>query len=221
MAVKTDQPSNTYLYIDFYNMLNQENISNEISEVLARVFTEKLGLSQDHVDMFRRISKIKQISKKDFLIKEGSVCNFIGIVISGTLRSFIMADGDDRNNDFYFEGAFISAYTSFLTQRPTNCNIEALADSVVVYITHAQYQQLIADDATWYKLGSYVAESFFITKCRRETMFLTDAASVRLEKVLAMYPGIEQRVAQYHIASYVGVKPESLSRVKLAAHQDK
>ncbi|WP_217220342.1 Crp/Fnr family transcriptional regulator [Mucilaginibacter paludis] len=132
------------------------------------------------------------------------------------MRSFIRGDElTEFNNDFYFERDFVSAYTSFLTSSPTNCNIQALTNVNVVYITSEQYHALVSHDNEWLKLGKYIAETFFIRKCKRETSFLKNTAAKRLENVLQLYPGIEQRVSQYHIASYLGVKPESLSRIKL------
>ena len=131
------------------------------------------------------------------------------------MRSFISkGESDEWNNDFYFENDFVSAYTSFLTSSPTNCNIQALTNVHVVYITAEQYQELLSRDKEWFKLGKYIAETFFIRKCKRETSFLKNSAAERLENLLQLYPGIEQRVSQYHIASYLGIKPESLSRIK-------
>lgn len=199
--------------------MGHTNMPDAVSQVLTTVFIEQLGLTERHIARFREVARIKKVDKKDFLIKAQTVCDFIGIVVAGSLRSFITGADSEFNNDFYFEGSFISAYTSFLTRKGTNCTIEALMDSVVIYITAEQYQLLIAEDKDWYRFGSYVAEHFYIKKCKRETMFLVDSAAVRLEKVLAMYPGLEQRVQQYHIASYIGIKPESLSRVKLSLYK--
>jgi CRP-like cAMP-binding protein len=138
------------------------------------------------------------------------------------MRSFIRAgQTDERNNDFYFEHDFVSAYASFLTSQPTNCNIQALNDVDLVYITAEHYQELLSRDNEWYKLGKYISETFFIRKCKRETSFLKNTAAKRLESVLQLYPGIEQRVSQYHIASYLGVKPESLSRIKRLTYINK
>lgn len=187
-------------------------------DILEQHFKNVLALSDDRLSELRSIIHLRTLKRKEFLIREGAVCNFIGFVLEGTLRSYIMADDAEFNNDFYFDRSFVSAYTSFLTRRPTNCSIEALTNSTIMYITHEDYQSLLARDNEWYKLGSFIAESFFIRKCRRETMFLKDEAAARLENVLAMFPGIEQRVSQYHLASYLGIKPESLSRLKMLTH---
>ncbi|MBB6130615.1 Crp/Fnr family transcriptional regulator [Mucilaginibacter lappiensis] len=202
--------------------MNTESLLAEERTALDSVLLGIEGLDERHVAEFRQVMFRKPLNKKDFLITEGTTCNFIGIVVSGIMRSFIRAgESDEFNNDFYFERDFVSAYTSFLTSLPTNCNIQALTDVNLVYITSEQYQALVSRDNEWLKLGKYIAETFFIRKCKRETSFLKHSAAQRLESVLQLYPGIEQRVSQYHIASYLGVKPESLSRIKLLTYINK
>ncbi|MHA3789011.1 Crp/Fnr family transcriptional regulator [Flavobacterium hauense] len=188
-------------------------------ETLAALF-DKIGLQTHHLDDFEKELKILRVKKREYLIREGSVCDFIAFVHSGTLRSYVQNDEEEFNNDFYFEGSFVSAYTSFLTRMPTNCNIEVLADAEISVITHKQFNALITNDSEYLKLGKYISDDYFIRKCKRETSFLKNSASERLEVIRSLYPGIEQKVSQYHIASYMGIKPESLSRIKtLNLHQ--
>lgn len=190
-------------------------------EFLRTLFTETLGLQLHHFEAFYKVLHKKNLNKKDFLIQEGSVCDFIAIVISGTLRSYVQNNDGEFNNDFYLENSFMSAYTSFLTKMPTNCNIEALTDVQLYYITHQEFQILIEKDANFLKLGKYISDNYFIRKCKRETSFLKNSAAERLEIIKQLYPNIEQKVPQYHIASYLGIKPESLSRIKLLTYINK
>jgi CRP-like cAMP-binding protein len=190
-------------------------------ESLQTIFTEILGLKADHFEEFHKHLYIKTLKKKEFLILEGSVCDFIAIVISGTLRSYVQNNDGEFNNDFYLENSFVSAYTSFLTQMPTNCNIEALTDVELYYITHKQFNALIEKDTNFLKLAKYISDNYFIRKCKRETSFLKNSAAERLQMIRILYPGIEQKVPQYHIASYLGIKPESLSRIKLLTYINK
>jgi CRP-like cAMP-binding protein len=202
--------------------MNTESLLAEENNALDSMLAGVVGLDERYVSDFRRIMFHKSLKKKEFLINEGKICNFIGIIVSGVMRSYVSSgELKEFNNDFYFENNFVSAYTSFLTSRPTNCNIQALTDVNVVYITAEQYQELVSLDNEWLKLGKYIAENFFIRKCKRETSFLKHSAAERFESVLQLYPGIEQRISQYHIASYLGVKPESLSRIKLLTYINK
>ncbi|MBS7232317.1 Crp/Fnr family transcriptional regulator [Flavobacterium psychroterrae] len=190
-------------------------------ESLQAIFTETLGLNVELFEEFQKELRIKNLKKKEFLIQEGAVCDFIALVISGTLRSYVQNNEGEFNNDFYLENSFVSAYTSFLTQMPTNCNIEALTNAKVYYITHKQFNSLIERDNNFLKLAKYISDNYFIRKCKRETSFLKNSAAERLEMIRILYPGIEQKVPQYHIASYLGIKPESLSRIKLLTYINK
>ena len=190
-------------------------------ESLTALFTDKLGLDLDHFDTFSTFLNTKTLRKKEHLIREGSICHFIGFVSSGTFRSYIRNTDVECNNDFYFDHDIVSAYTSFLTQMPTNCNIEALTESTILYITYENLNRLVEKDNAFLRLGKYVSDTYFIRKCKRETSFLKYTAAERYESLSSLYPGIEQRVSQYHIASYLGVKPESLSRIKLLTYINK
>lgn len=188
---------------------------------MEKLFIETMGLTKTHLETFMKIMFARTLKKKEYLIREGSVCNFVGIVDSGILRSHLTVADEELNNDFYFDNTFISAYSSFLTQQPTNCNIQALTAATIHYITREQLENLTEQDPAWLKLSKYVSDSFFIRKCKRESSFLKHTAAERLEVVLKLYPGIEQHVSQYHIASYLGIKPESLSRIKLLTYINK
>jgi len=190
-------------------------------ENLMNIFIKDLGMEIHHFEKFQNAIHTKIIKKKEHLIIQGSTCDFIGIVISGTLRSYVKQNDHEHNNDFYFESNFVTAYTSYLTQMPTDCNIQALTDTEIKYITFTEFNQLISQDINFIKLGKYISDNYFIRKCRRETSFLKNSASERLENLYTLYPQIEQQVSQYHIASYLGIKPESLSRIKLLTYINK
>ncbi|CAM4000294.1 cAMP-binding domain of CRP or a regulatory subunit of cAMP-dependent protein kinases [Pedobacter westerhofensis] len=188
---------------------------------LLKLFTEDLKMDVNHFEKFTSQLKLKKIKKKDHLLREGSVCNFIGFVSSGVLRSYVNHDNGQYNNDFYFENDIASAYDSFLTQMPSDCNIEALTECSINCISYEKLHCLIKNDNAFLKLSKYISDFYFIRKCKREMFFLNYPATVRLERMSLLYPGIEQRVSQYHIASFIGVKPESLSRIKLLTYVNK
>jgi CRP-like cAMP-binding protein len=190
-------------------------------EFLKDIFIDKLGLEIYHLERFSDLIRAKTLKKKEHLIREGAICDFIGFVISGKLRSYVQNDNAEFNNDFYLQNNVVTAYTSYLTQNPTNCNIEALADTKIALITFKQFNSLIDEDARFLKLAKYISDIFFIRKCKRETSFLKNSAAERLEILYKTYPGIEQQISQYHIASYLGIKPESLSRIKLLTYINK
>lgn len=183
-------------------------------ESLISLFKDKLCLDINHYEKFAVQLQTKSLKKKEYLIREGSVCKFIGFVVSGTFRSYVQNEKAQFNNDFYLDNDVVCAYTSFLTQMPTNCNIEALTDSTIYFITQERLERLVSEDIAFLKLSKYISDHYFIRKCKRETSFLKHSALERFENLSTLFPGIEQQVSQYHIASYLGIEAESLSRIK-------
>jgi CRP-like cAMP-binding protein len=188
---------------------------------LKEIFIEKIGLQEKQYLEFLEMSKTVSFRKKDFLLKNENVCSFIGFVEKGVIRSYIQKDEEEFNNDFYFENSFVSAYRSFLTQTPAHSSIQALADVSIRIITYSQIRLLESASDVWYKFGKYISDELFIRKCRRETSFLRDTAKERYEQLIQLYPNLEQLVPQYQIASYLRVKPESLSRIKALTYINK
>lgn len=188
---------------------------------LQQLLVQETGFSEEEYNRFIQSTHPIHLRKKDYFVKAGQVCGMIGLVETGILRSFFVKDDTDCINDFFPAGTLVSAYTSFLTQTPAAGNIQALEDTVLCCISYTQLQQLYNSDARWYKFGKQVAESFFIRKCKKETSLLKDSALERYQLLLHTYPDIEQQVAQYHIASYLGIQPESLSRLKALTYINK
>lgn len=185
---------------------------------LQDIFINKIFLQKEHYLKFYKISKVKLYEKKEFILKENQVCPFIGFVEEGTVRSFILKDGKEFNNDFYFNNSFISAYRSFVTQTPAYSNIQAMSKATIRYITFEQLKNLEKTSDIWNKLGKYIAEQFFIRKCTRETSFLINSAKERYDSLIESQPKIEQLIPQYAIASYLRIEPESLSRIKVLTY---
>lgn len=175
---------------------------------LRKTFIEEIGLSAAFYEQFLSLSKTVHLRKKEYLIQEGNICKFIGFVQTGVLRSFFVKDGEEYNSDFYLPNSIITAYTSFLTQTPAKGSIQSLQDSSICYIAHRQFKELMQNFNEWLRLGKFISDSLFIKKCKKETALLKDSAIERFHLLVNIYPDIEQQVSQYHIASYLGIKPD-------------
>ncbi|WP_339916789.1 Crp/Fnr family transcriptional regulator [Yeosuana marina] len=178
------------------------------------ILTKQIGLEEELYVSLEKVLKRLKLKKKEFLIKEGETCSFIGFQETGVLRSYILKDGNEFNIDFYLPDCIVSSYTSFLTQTPSVGYIQALSESEIYIINLSDYTRLLKENSEYYKLGNYISDSLFIRKCKREASLLMDSANDRYTFLLTLFPQIEQLVPQYHIASYLGIKPESLSRIK-------
>lgn len=183
-------------------------------DVIEQILKKELNLSNDICDRFLELAETKYLKKKELFVEQGKVCCNLGMIESGVLRSYIEKDTVEYIKDFYFSGSIVVSYKSFLTGEPSIGSIQALEDTHLVILSRSSYEQLLIESNEWFKFGKYISDSLLIKKCRKETSFLMDNAFERYKLLLKTYPQIEQHLSQYHIAAYLGIKPESLSRLK-------
>lgn len=181
---------------------------------LSELITEELGFPDFYYDRLTELLEEKELARKEYLLKTGQVCTCIGFVEEGVLRSFREQDGEEFISDFYIPGSFVTSYRSFLRKEPSVGAIQALEDAKISCLSFSDFELLTKESPLWYKLGKYIADTLFVKKCIKETSLLMNTALERYRLLLRTYPQIEQHVTQYHIASYLGIKPESLSRIK-------
>ncbi len=173
-----------------------------------------IDLPAKDIDFF--LSKIvkKNILKGQLLIQQDEIADFICYVNKGLFRTYLTRNGKEINTEFFFENSFMSAFTSFLSEKPTALNIEALEDSTLFYISKSLLEDLYVKNPVWFALGKHIFENEFIKKCKRESSFLQHNATERYLVLLQQYPLIETSVSLSHIASYLGIQPETLSRIR-------
>ena len=155
-----------------------------------------------------------QLSKQESFVSPGAVCRHLAFVETGVLRSFLTTEEREITNDFFLPGSFASAFTSFITKAPSAWTVQATEPCELIVLSHDLLQTLYTRHSAWLHLGKSVMEAEFVKKCRRESSFLRDAADQRYQSLLQQYPGLEQHVPQYQIASYLGIQPETLSRLR-------
>lgn len=179
---------------------------------------KKLGLPGSFSTEFWDHAKKIYVQKNDFLSKKGRVCQYIGIVQQGALYAYVPGE-EDVTTDLFLPHAFVTYYRSFLTQQPAHGAIKASVDSLVYAFSYSKYQEL-AQSKEWLLFFKYVADRLFIRKCARENSLISSTARERYQQLVLLHPGVEQLFPQYRIASYLGIQPETLSRLKsLDLHQ--
>lgn len=181
---------------------------------LKHILINELHISNDLCSRFIELSENRVLKKKELLVEQGKVCKSIGFIQSGVLRSYVEKDATEHIKEFYFPETFVVAYGSFLTGEPCIGNIQALSETHLITISRTAYDLLLSESNEWLKLDKHITLNLLTKKCRKETSFLMDSAYERYKLLLKTYPNIEQHVSQHHIAAYLGIKPESLSRLK-------
>src|SRR5450432_1061640 len=156
----------------------------------------------------------KQLSKGDHFLAENQVCRWLGLIHRGLVRYYINVDGEDKTYYFGKEGDFVCDYESFLPQKASNKNIQVLEDTSLYTISHQGLQHIYDHLKEGDRFGRLGIEQVFVNILQQLTSFYNDPPALRYQHFLDAYPEISQRVPQYYIASYVGIKPQSLSRIR-------
>jgi CRP-like cAMP-binding protein len=158
--------------------------------------------------------KAHHLDTGDHFLQAGEVCGYVGFVVQGLLRYYILDDGTEHTYDFSAERSFVCNYESFLPQLPSTRFIQALEPTQLWRISYHDLQQLYAQLEHGQQFGRLIAEQLFVDTLQKLTSFYRETAEQRYEQFLHLFPGLTERIPQYVVASYVGIKPQSLSRIR-------
>jgi len=180
-----------------------------MNEQLKNILPEK------RIDELLSIGRAKSIGASDFFIRSGEVPYKIAFVRSGLFRyTYVNDKGDEFTKGIVAENLFLSSYSAMILGKPSFFSIEALEDSQVLEILWADFKHLSDNDIFWVKFHLKFVEKGFIIKEKRERDLLLLDAETRYNNFLKEFPGMNQRIKQGIIASYLGIKPETLSRIR-------
>jgi CRP-like cAMP-binding protein len=183
-------------------------------ELLINKIKSYVPLSFEDEIVIRTLFHKKELKKGEHLLEAGNVCRHIIFIETGLVRYYINNDGVEQTTYFNKENEFVCDNMSFLTQIPSFVNIQALEDSTVWMISYAGIQQFYKEVTTGERFGRLAQEQVFVSAASQIGSLYTDPPEVRYNKFISNYPDVAQRIPQYYIASYVGIKPQSLSRIR-------
>ncbi len=174
-----------------------------------------VSLPADQEMKFAQLITTKQLKKGEEFVQIGSHPKYIGYIKQGLFRYLYVDDkGVEFTKTFFPENNIISSYSAIIENRASYFAIEALEDSVIEIVDYKEFSKLFSQHHCWTELISQFLLKGFLTKEERERQFLLLSAEERYQKFLEKYPSLNQRVKQQIIASYLGIAPESLSRLK-------
>lgn len=152
--------------------------------------------------------------KKTTLLKVGQTENSLSFVETGIVRFYIPKEENDLTFGFVFANEFSSAYDSFLTRMPSSYNIETLAETTLWSLTYEDLQDVYKQTEIGNAIGRHAAEDLFLRKSKRELSLLNDTAEQRYLNLFEERPNLLREIPLKYIASYIGVTPQALSRIR-------
>ena len=157
----------------------------------------------------------RKVKKRQFLLQEGDICRHIAFVNSGCLRAYTVDHkGEEHIIQFAIEDWWISDLNSYLTGSPATYNIDALQDSEVLLLEKSARDKLLEAVPSIERFFRLLQEANYIATHRRINNSLSASAEERYLQFIKTYPALVEQVPQGHIASYLGITPQSLSRIR-------
>ena len=174
-----------------------------------------MPLSQEEFDRFRDRFVIMRYKRNEFLVREGEICQFNYFVIKGSFRMYqINEEGQELTRYFAFENKFGTNLTSLIEGNPSFENLQALEPLEVLRISKTDFFQLVETEPAVNKIYLNILQNAYITSQKRIYDLQGMTALDRLRWLLEQYPMILTRIPSRMIASYLGITPYTLSRLK-------
>lgn len=179
---------------------------------LLQLFYQHLGPDFDGALPYP--TALVKISKGQVLTDFGQVESHAYFLRAGVAELSIMSYQTLKTIDFFFAGEFVCAYTSFLTQQPSDVRVLMLADGEAEVIAYHDLQQAYKLSTAANVVGRIINEQAYLRKAKREKDFLTKTAEERYEELIIEHPEYVMQIPVNKIARYLGIHPESLSRIR-------
>ena len=184
-------------------------------ELFFKNFHKKVPLTSQEQETIKNFLIPKKLRKKQYLLQEGDICRTSAFVEKGALRAYSVGEnGVESIIQFALEGWTISDLYSFLTEEPATYNIDALEDSELVLLSKSAHEELLNTMPKYETYTRLQITGAYLAMQKRLTSIMSLSLEERYNNLIAMYPDIVQRVPQHMIASYMGITPETLSRVR-------
>lgn len=177
-------------------------------------FERLTKLNQTDWEAFKSKLTPKSYSKREVILKLGQTENYLSFIESGIVRMYLPKVEGDMTFSFAFSNEFVSAYDSFLTQTPCGYETEALTATKLWQISYNDLQQIYNQTEKGNEIGRKNAEQLFLKKSKRELSLLYMTAEERYVSLFSERPELIEKIPLKYVASYIGVTPQALSRIR-------
>jgi len=178
---------------------------------LIRFYTE---LKPEDIDFFKSHIPINSFKKNELIFREGKISKTIYFILKGCVRLFYNVDGNEKTAFFYTEGKFVCAGESYTFNIPAKENYQAIEDTVLMCLDKPTIEKMLKFSPTLEIIARIAVEDELITSQRMIASFVTKSPEERYIELLENNNILFQRAPQQYIASFLGVSPETLSRIK-------
>lgn len=179
------------------------NLLNTISPVTHEAWIE-----------FQKLLEPIELKRNEYLVQEGDRVNFCYMLLDGVVRVFYNKDGNEYNKTFFISGMFPTALTALISDKPCALSFQALTPCRLFQFSYKGFKELFEKHRCLETLLLKILEQLWIKKERHDIEMVTNDATTNYLIFKEEYPELENLISQYHIASYLGITPIQLSRIR-------
>jgi CRP-like cAMP-binding protein len=193
----------------------KEDLSQASREPLLGYFDRLLPLNKEEKELVSQKFHPRLYRKKQYVLQEGDVCTQMNFVVRGCLRMYKIDDkGGTHILQFAAENNWITDLGSFYTEKPSELTIDALEDTMVLRIGHDDLITLYTDAPKFHRIFRVLIENSYVSLQKRLLQTISSTAEDRYQYFIDTYPHLVNRLPQTQIASFLGITPEFLSRLR-------
>ncbi len=179
-----------------------------------------LGFSEAELQLIDAYFEPQKVKRHDMILSDGKICKFIAFIVSGSVRHFHLRDGAEKTCDISFENQFVTDFKSFTYEVPGTMNLHALEDTEILVVKKEKLFELYKKCPKYETFGRLIAEQIAIRATEIAMSLSSDKPEMRYKTLLEKEPNLFQRVQQKYIANFLGIGPESLSRIRKRIYLD-
>lgn len=182
---------------------------------LVAVVQRFVDMSEQDIQLLVSMLQSRKIKKQELLLREGEVCKYVYFLVDGFFRMYyIDQDGNEINYRFTDKNNFLTDFQSFLRQKPSHFYWQAMQDAELLLLPYKQVQEAYATSAAWNTFGRLITEHVYLQMNERVEMLLFMSPEERYLHLMNNRPELLDQISQFQLSSFIGVKPESLSRLR-------
>lgn len=184
------------------------------TKIIREEMNKVIPIKDEEFDLFVEQTSVINLKKNEVWERDGLISKHMGFVNKGLLRQYYIKDGQEFTDCFFEERAFIGNYISYLTQEASNTITVALEACELLVMSFSEFQKIAAVMPNAEKFSKIVGDQKLFELNKRSASLLMDTPEERYYKFVKEKPSLLNRVPQYLIAQYLGIRPESLSRIR-------
>ncbi|MCR9290949.1 MAG: Crp/Fnr family transcriptional regulator [Bacteroidetes bacterium] len=181
---------------------------------LEKTISKYIDFTAEEFKSIRDCFKIKTLKRREILHDINTVCKYVYFIEEGIIRYFQVEDGEEVTGQFFFTGGWYTDLESFLSNSYSRQTAQAIESTSLLYISKQDLEKLYKEIPQFERFGRLMAEQAFIgLRKKTDNLTLLDAKE-RYLMLLRQRPKVIEKIPQHYIASYLGIKPQSLSRIR-------